>query len=331
MHTDGLTPSRGVWACLGVVTALACLAVAAKGWTVALDDVALIIGVSALFICIGAAYARWRSSPAISAACGALAFFILSTAALASLSYIGVSVGRPLVDAQFARLDAAAGFDWNAHLAAVLARPWLAQVLTLAYFSCQVQFMVVILGLALVNRKALGEFMILYAATAAIVVVVSVALPAAGAYIHHAPDPNLIARLPDPEAGRWHMRDFTALRDGSFQHLSIGGIEGLITFPSFHTALGVLFARALLRLPYLGLAGIALNGVMIISTLSIGGHYRVDVLAGGGIALAAVAALQAARTVAVPCAGARRRGLSGLKPVGLNALLLSLDPRTPPR
>ena len=221
-------------------------------------------------------------------------FFILSTAVLASLSYVGVSVGRPLVDAQFARLDAAAGFDWNAHLAAVLARPWLAQVLTLAYFSCQVQFMVVILGLALVNRKALGEFMILYAATAAIVVVVSVALPAAGAYIHHAPDPNLIARLPDPEAGRWHMRDFTALRDGSFQHLSIGGIEGLITFPSFHTALGVLFARALLRLPYLGLAGIALNGVMIISTLSIGGHYLVDVLAGGGIALAAVAALQAA-------------------------------------
>lgn len=291
MHTDGLAPSRGAWACLTAFVGLSALALAAKGWTVALNDVALVVGVSAMFMGIGAGYARWRPSPAISAACSALAFFILATAVLASLSYVGVSFGRPLMDAQFARLDAMIGFDWNAHLAAVLARPWLAQVLTLAYFSCQAQFVVVILGLALVDRKSLGEFMTLYVMTAAVVVLVSIELPAAGAYIYHAPGANLLAGLPDPEAGRWHMRDFTALRDGSFQHLAIGSVEGLITFPSFHATLGILFARALLRLPYLGFAGLVLNGLMIVSTLSIGGHYLVDVLAGAGIALAMVAAL----------------------------------------
>ena len=294
MHTSGPILSRGVWAGLGGVAALVAVGVAAEGWTVEPDEIALLAGLCALLMGIAWVYTRLRPAPPIAAACEALAFLLVCTAALASLSYLAVALGLPLVDATFARLDLALGFDWTAHLEAVMDRPWLAKALTISYFSCQAQLVVVVLGLALADRKALGEFMTLYAITAAVVVVVSALLPAAGAYVHHAPDPRLLAGLPDQAAGRWHLRDFLALRDGSFQRLSLGGAEGLISFPSFHTVLGVLFARALLRLPYLGLPGLALNGVMILSTLSIGGHYLADVLAGGAIAIVAVLALNAA-------------------------------------
>lgn len=153
--------------------------------------------------------------------------------------------------------------------------------------------MIVIGGLALHDRKALAEFLTLYLGTATVVIVLAVLVPAVGAYVHHSPDAGLLERLSDPAAGRWHLADFTALRDGAFSHLSFQSMEGIITFPSLHTALAILFARAFWRLPYLGFVGLALNGMMIVSTLAVGGHYLVDTLAGGVIALLGFAALRA--------------------------------------
>ena len=75
------------------------------------------------------------------------------------------------------------------------------------------------------------------------------------------------------------------MRTNDAHVLSLSNLPGLVTFPSFHTAMGVIgiyCCRA--KLPFFALA-IAVNGTMIVSTPVTGSHYVVDVFAGAAVAL----------------------------------------------
>jgi len=72
---------------------------------------------------------------------------------------------------------------------------------------------------------------------------------------------------------------FLGLRDGTFHTINGLNSEGIITFPSLHAALSILFATALWRVRGIKWAGLALNGLLLISTPAFGSHYFVDVLA----------------------------------------------------
>jgi len=61
--------------------------------------------------------------------------------------------------------------------------------------------------------------------------------------------------------------------------ISQADAQGLVSLPSFHTALGVLFCLTL-RHSRLGWPCLLLNLLMIASTPVMGGHYLVDLLAG---------------------------------------------------
>ena len=65
-------------------------------------------------------------------------------------------------------------------------------------------------------------------------------------------------------------------------------IEGLVTFPSFHTAAGVLFAWALWSTRWLRWPGLIVNVLMIASVPIIGAHYLVDVFGGVVVAIASL-------------------------------------------
>jgi membrane-associated phospholipid phosphatase len=65
----------------------------------------------------------------------------------------------------------------------------------------------------------------------------------------------------------------------------------LICFPSFHVIWAILFAQALWGFRYLRIPVALLAGLIIMSTLTTGWHYFVDVLA--GILLASFAVLTA--------------------------------------
>jgi len=70
--------------------------------------------------------------------------------------------------------------------------------------------------------------------------------------------------------------------------------EGIISFPSFHAALGIVFIVALWSVPVLRWIATATNVLMILATPVDGGHYFIDVFAGIGIA---VLCLYAARAI----------------------------------
>jgi membrane-associated phospholipid phosphatase len=71
--------------------------------------------------------------------------------------------------------------------------------------------------------------------------------------------------------------------------IQLNNLEGLVTFPSFHTANAILFAWALWTVPYLRWVGLVVNGLMILSTPLTGAHYIIDVVAGTIVAVAAIA------------------------------------------
>ncbi|MDJ1159486.1 phosphatase PAP2 family protein [Chelatococcus sp. SYSU_G07232] len=61
-------------------------------------------------------------------------------------------------------------------------------------------------------------------------------------------------------------------------------VEGIVTFPPFHTVLAILTAYACRDVRPLFVAAVLLNALVIVSTLPEGGHHLVDIMAGALIA-----------------------------------------------
>lgn len=243
----------------------------------------------------------------------ALGAMVALTTAVAILSYLAVSTNLPLQDARYAAMDRAMGFNWLGFLAFVNDRPWLARCLTAAYHTSLIQIFAVLGLLSLLQRtQDLADFIAIFAVTSGVVIVVSALVPAAGAVLHYNPEASLRTSF-QAIAGRWHWDDFTALRDGRYSLISLAQIEGLVTFPSFHTVMAIMTTYAVRSLMLVFWPVALLNFVVVVSTLPEGGHYLIDVIAGGLIALAAIAVVArlGQREGAAEAAGARPSSPAG--------------------
>jgi membrane-associated phospholipid phosphatase len=301
--TEVSNASRAAWAITcGLVLVDAALIVVQE-FSIPPGSFAIVVGCTLLCLALSWFYKHVRPDEALRSLLATAAFLVAFSGAAACLSYLGASLSLPLRDALFADMDRALGFDWLSHLGFVADRPLLAAALTIAYHSCVAQLAVVLVVLAVQRNWArLAEFQFLVAASGATIIILAVLLPAVGAYVFHDPSGDIVARLGDPDVGRWHLGDFTALRDGTMREIPLRRAEGLVTFPSFHTALALVFTWSLVHNRWLALPMALLNGAMVISTLAIGGHYLIDVLAGGAIAFACillVPALRADRAIQV--------------------------------
>jgi membrane-associated phospholipid phosphatase len=82
--------------------------------------------------------------------------------------------------------------------------------------------------------------------------------------------------------------DLMALRSGTLGPLVFRAMTGVVTFPSFHTALAILVIYAIARTPIVAWPVILLNLLVIAATMPLGGHYLADVLCGGAIAVLSI-------------------------------------------
>jgi hypothetical protein len=160
--------------------------------------------------------------------------------------------------------------------------PMLHALLHFAYLTALMQIAIITAWLSLTgqaerNSELLWTMMI----SLIIIVPVSGFLPALSATVYYG-----VPGMAD------HMPDLVALRSGHLAVLDLPRLQGLISFPSFHTTLGILFPYVLRRHRLALLIGVLLNAAMLAAVPTEGSHYLVDMI--GGAAVAAIAIMAAA-------------------------------------
>ena len=222
----------------------------------------------------------------------AVALLCAFTATAAVLTYLAASCAFPLQDVMMERLDRAIGFDWSAWHDAVLDRPILSCLLLVAYDSLLPQFLLAIIYFSTTDRSArIGELLLLAGATLAATALISAIWPTLGPFAAT----GQLGVSANGGGDIAYLRDLLALRAGGPWHFELSAMEGIVTMPSYHTVLAVLFTYAFRRTGLVGYGIATLNLVMLLSIPPIGGHYLVDMLAGGALALGAIAVQRAPR------------------------------------
>jgi membrane-associated phospholipid phosphatase len=236
-------------------------------------------------------YQTRRPDPRLAAALGSTAQLVAFSAVGAPLSYLAASLNFPLYDHWFEAADKVFGLDWFGLFDWLKGHATAGFLLRLVYLSLMPQTLVVILALSLAGHfAALRIFVLAFVFAALVTIAISAFWPAQGVWLLHGVTASDGLRLP-VSATSWPV--FLGLRDGTFRLLMAGGAEGIITFPSLHSALALILAVAFWPLPALRWIGVGLNTIMMVSIPIDGSHYFTDMLAGIVIAVACLLAARA--------------------------------------
>lgn len=246
------------------------------------------LNVAAIFLTLSLFLDRFYPKPIFQLIVNSVLFLFILTNLSAVFGYLLTSMAFPVQDANLSALDRFIGFDWLAWLGWMNENPVIGKTLTAAYHSSLAQVLILIFLLSLLNQTyRLTQFLRGYAISIICVHIFAGFLPATGAYIYYQPPPELFSNL-NPEAGIWHYVHFTGLRDGSMRVLNLSQIEGLVTFPSFHTCLAILTTYAFRDNRLLFIVFAVLNAMVIVATLSEGGHHLIDLFGGACVAAFAI-------------------------------------------
>lgn len=200
----------------------------------------------------------------------------------AALSYIVIAPALPLMDAHFAAADLALGFDWPAIYLWIEENPEVRRALSFFYASSlpHIGVVLILTGLTGHTHRA-RELNALLIATSLPMIFISGALPAMSAWVHHG--------LGLEHA--YHLEHVKGLRDGTFRLLEVGNLLGIITFPSFHTAITLVLVWVCRGIPWLFWPTVLIGIGQLVSIPVAGGHYLVDMLAAAIITVITVAVL----------------------------------------
>lgn len=290
-----------MWTMIVAVAVAGVIGLYAGGRVLAFEGLVRFTVMLAALLGIALFYRRTNRNQRIANAAEACAQLIAFTAAASVLSYAVTATNAPALDATFARADAAIGFEWARWTAGVRARPLLSYALAVAYASLLPQMIGLTMVSGLLSRRRADTFLWAVSISGLITVVFSGFFPALGN---------------DPNAP--HAPHFLALRAGGLPEMDLGESEGLISFPSYHTVLAILLAWGMRpegheRLRPVFAASCLVNGAMVVSVLSEGGHYLVDAFAGAAIAAVTIVLVERwdrgqsqAATAAAHEAGTRR-------------------------
>lgn len=227
-------------------------------------------------------YTLVRFDQHIASFCGSLSLLLLLGPALCMFTYATTIVGGavPLQDAAFAALDRRLGFDWPDQLAFFDDHATVVGIGRLAYRSIlyQAGFALVALTLA-ADAERLQDMIIAFGISCVICAVVAGLLPAVGAYAYYGVSPAQHSHI-DPGIKDITVRSVMALREGRQTVFDFGTAEGIISFPSFHASLGLLFIWTFWKIPVVKWVALVLNMMLIAATPLNGSHYLIDVVAG---------------------------------------------------
>ena len=281
--------TRALWLLVGLMAAFAIVCLRVLEMRVDFTSNPVLLAIAAAYAGLTLYYVTMRNEPRLGGAlltAGQL-FIILFVGLL--LTYAAMAVALPYRDAELYAADRWLGFDRAAYLALVDAHPWLGTTLNVAYLSIMPQMALVPFLLLLAGQTSrLQRFTLAFGLALVATAFVSAFIPAQDAFIYVDLARRGVASLPP----RFYTQIPTldALPANMPYSVRLDNLEGLVTFPSFHTASAIMFTWALRRVRYVGWIAAAVNVLMILSTPYSGAHDLVDVLAGAVVAVAAIGA-----------------------------------------
>lgn len=229
----------------------------------------------------------WRLKDSASvAACATIGLLLCGL-----VSITGLRVGFPLADGMLARSDALAGFDVREVVRFTAAEPSISALLHFAYNSSGL-LCIAAAGWSLLakDRARLWQVVATIVIAMQITALVSVLFPARGAILAFGLNSLQEFGLP-PGAGTYSAREFAHFYWGSDTLVMLKDMNGIVTFPSFHTVMALVIMQGFVA-TQLKWVAIGWSALTIVSTVPMGGHYVTD-LAGGLLVWAAAYALAA--------------------------------------
>ncbi len=141
----------------------------------------------------------------------------------------------------------------------------------------QTAAVIVILGFAN-DRVPLKLFVLRMMLAGLVTFAFFVAMPAEGT-------PNRYGLTPTPLQASF-LEHLHALRSGVLRHFDFSRVEGFIAFPSFHAIWAMLIVIACWHRRGVRAFFAVLNGIVLVLTVTTGGHYLCDIVGGAVIAVA---------------------------------------------
>lgn len=180
-------------------------------------------------------------------------------------------------DALLADADRALGLEVPEVLRWMEGCPWAKERLDAIYYT-----LVFLMTAALLSTTLLGYLRVAQEYVISMVCAVGLTFPLFAVF--QAQGPFTYYGYPATPAQLDYLRTLTALKTQDVFTMDLSYASGLITFPSFHTILALLAARALWPVPYVRWIGLLWAGLIVLSTVTTGWHYIIDLLAGGVVA-----------------------------------------------
>ena len=275
--------NRWLWLAIIALCVASIVSVRALGWQAniaAATDFAFILGVCAL---VSISYPLHKNANVCLFA-SVINQMVIASFAVGFLSYVCAAMKLPLLDDAFIAVDRFLGFDWQSYVAWVNLHPWLGTAMTITYRSYGVQMISLICLLFAYKHSAHAQrIVIIFLVGSMASNVLSGIFPAVAGYVHYNLHGDQMGNL-HPAAARLHEAVLMNIRSGQLHDITFPMV-GIITFPSFHSVMAVMFIYACLPLRRLSLFIVPFNVLMLFSIPVDGGHYLVDVLGGVSIAL----------------------------------------------
>jgi membrane-associated phospholipid phosphatase len=209
--------------------------------------------------------------------------------ASALLSLLFATTARPYVDAQLIQWDYALFGISFIELTRWVQNPTTIQFLSYAYSWIDWQpFLLIVIFSVLAARERIARFAAAWGLCLLATMLIFPFYPAVGGYLHYNISAWEAPHVLVPVA--WsHLTVLEPLRSGAITFIGPEHLAGIVTFPSFHASAAVLLAWGFWSVPVLKWVCATANAAMFVSSIFIGGHYLVDLLAGAVLALLTIA------------------------------------------
>jgi hypothetical protein len=205
--------------------------------------------------------------PAFRFCLSSLAILVAFSTAFSTLIYALGASSIPLADPALAMFESFFGVDSHSLAMATASHPIFAKLMFVVYFSVIPQTIVMLVWLGFRNDERLSQFLCRFMICGLVTAACFYVVPALGT----STEVNLPA-----------IGDLIALRSGELRTISWQSVKGIVAFPSFHVVWAILLTLAMPSYPL-----VLLNLLVIVSTVTTGGHYLID-LVGGALICAIV-------------------------------------------